>query len=172
MRKDARNRTIPRVEALEGKLLLSGAGARHHPLFTHAAIAPQAIGGGTVQGIASVNPGHLHLNSSSGRINGLGSVRVSGDIFANPDGGNIIVTASRGRAYRLGVDNVQIASHVNTSFASKTTVYNFSIAYHSVETNDPNGFPPGKLVLTARIGSIFNRSISKGTYTGHFYVRH
>lgn len=174
MRKDSRNRKIPRLESLEGKLLLSGAGARPHPLFVRPAqlVAPQAIGGGTVKGITSIELGHLHLNSSGGSIKGLGSVRVSGDIYSNPDGGNIIVTASHGRAYRLAVDNVQVASHVNKGFATKTTVYDVSISYHAVETNDPNGFPDGKLVLSARIGSILNKSISYGTYTGHFYVRH
>lgn len=173
MRKDSRNRSIPSLEPLEGKLLLSGTAARLHPLVarTPGLVAQQSIGGGTVQGIAAVDLGHLHLNSSAGRINGLGSVRVSGDIYVNPDSGDIIVSASRGRAYRLVVDNVQVASHVNKTFVAKTTVYNFSISYHTAETNDPNGFPSGKLVLSARIGSIFNATISKGTYTGHFYVR-
>lgn len=173
MRKDSRNRTIPKLETLEGKLLLSGASAAPHPRSVHVwgHVSQQAIGGGSVQGIAQVELGHLHMNSSGGKINGLGSVRVSGDVYLNPDGGNIIVTASRGRAYRLAVDNVQVATHVNKSFLSKTTVYNFSISYHNAESNDPNGFPDGKLIVSARVGSIFNNAITQGTYTGHFFPK-
>jgi hypothetical protein len=153
--------------------LLSAAAASPHSRAVHVwgQVSQQAIGGGSVQGVAKVELGHLHLNSSAGKINGLGSVRVIGDIYVTPDGGNIIVTASRGRAYRLTVDDVQVAAHVNKGFLSKTTVYNFSISYHNAESNDPNGFPDGKLVLSARVGSIFNTSISQGTYTGHFYAK-
>jgi hypothetical protein len=173
MRKDSRNKITPRLETLEGKLLLSGAFARPHPQAVHVWGQPseKAIGGGSVQGIAKVELGHLHLNSSGGKINGLGSVRVSGDIYTNPDGGNIIVTASRGRAYRLAVDNVQVTAHVNKMFLSKTTVYSFAITYHNAESNDPRGFPDGRLIISARIGSIFNASVSQGTYTGHFFVK-
>jgi len=173
MRKDSRNKITPRLETLEGKLLLSGAFARPHPRAVHVWGHPsqRAVGGGSVEGIAKVELGHLHLNSSAGKINGLGPVRVIGDIYANPDGGNIIVTASRGRAYRLAVDDIQMSSHVNKMFLSKTTVYNFAISYHNAESNDPNGFPDGKLILSVRIGSIFNASIAQGTYTGHFFVR-
>jgi hypothetical protein len=83
-----RRRTQPRVEALEGKNLLSSGSVMHHvaPHVTAAPIVAQAtaFSGSLTGSYSNVNaPGFAHILSyaTSGTLSGVGSTRLGGTLF-------------------------------------------------------------------------------------------
>ena len=107
----------------------------------------------------------LQFKSGSGSINGMGGVRFAGTIATGSGGsGDLFVTASRNRAYRLAVDSVATV-HNRVGSLLKGDVYDVAIQYHVVSSTGSDLPSTGRLILQVRKASSF----LPATYQGRFY---